>query len=1145
MGYWHLQRMLRRLFFAAVLLSVLQFSFAQGGKKVSLQEALKEINHIFGTNFVYDQDLLKGKTTAYDMQSIKNRPLEEVLKGVLYPNGLVFLYVKRNYYTIVPKERMRDQWNPAMTGADSMALQMNPNSTPPGSTATRPLSGQVTDKDGNPVKQVTVAVKGAMTMAMTDQDGRFQMRVPDGKEVSLDFSSVGYAPQEVSIKGSATINVIMVQSSANLQEVVVVGYGAEKKEDLTGAISTVKTEELNENHSSTAVSDMLAGRLPGLYVQKSDGTVGTGSNLKIRGLSTFNNSNPLIVVDGIPGRSIDDLNPTDIEAISVLKDASAIAVYGARAANGVLLITTRKGKSGKPVISFSSTVIDQTPTFMYKKVGSYDYASLQNEAYTNEGSYNPSFGMGFTPAQLDLYKNGTDPNHYPNTDWIKTMTESHIVQSSYNLSASGGGENMKYFLSAGYVTNGGYVPVEYYKRWNLRSSVEANITPNLKVNLNLGGVFSTTNGEGVYGMNYVVGQAFSTPPIRVNQFTNGFYAYVPEQRGNSYIQSRGLTGFNTTYNNTLNSTLNLQWDLPWIKGLSVVGTGAYDKGYTFGKDFAKPYDQYAIDSFGNYTQIPAYPTAPYLTENFSQSTSLTLEGSLRYTRAFGANHISALLLYTQTKLTSDLLSASRQNFVSGTLPQLSLGDPSQSSNSGSGTLSTRQGLVGRFSYDYDSRYLLEFNFRDDGSDIFPRGHRFGFFPAISGGWIISREPFFKVKDLDFLKLRGSWGVLGNDQVAPYQFLTTYSLVGSQYGGGGYTFGGANPTFYQALQPGVLANPNFTWERAIMTDIGIEAHFKGDLITLEADYFHKRTKDILAVLSLQVPSVIGASLPNFNDATVDNSGFEIALGHRYHIGKVAYYINGNLSFNHNKIVYYPESLSTPAWQKITGTSVGGFYNSPYTYYPSGPYLGYHSQGLYQTKQEVTSGPTPLYPTAAPGDIKYVDQNKDGAITANDMVVIGNKFFPAIQYGVRFGASFKGLECNVLLQGTAKVRGYNRAAQYNLIPGEAWMLGRWTPQHTNAAFPRLWNDYQNNAMTSEYWVVNNAFMRLKNLELAYSFSRKLLNRTLKGIRLSLSGNNLLTFSKFKWYDPESMNNSNNASDLGNPLMKSFTAGATLQF
>jgi TonB-linked SusC/RagA family outer membrane protein len=1140
--------MLRPLFSAAILFVVINHSMAQGDnpvKRVPLQEALRQINHVFGTNFVYDQELLKGKTTTYDMQTIRNKTLEEVLKGVLYPDGLVFLYVKRNYYTIIPKERVREQWNPATVAPDSAVNMINAIGPAVG-TRTRLIEGQVTDKNGNPVRNVTVAVRGEGNSTSADEAGRFALRVPDRKDVFLAFSSIGFEPQEVPVKNGGDVNVVMAQSSVSLQQVIVVGYGSERKEDLTGAISTMNTEELNENHSSTAISDMLAGRLPGLYVQKSDGTVGTGSDLKIRGLSTFNNSNPLIVVDGIPDRSIDDLNPTDIDAISILKDASAIAVYGARAANGVILITTRKGKSGKPVISFSSTLVSQSPTFMYKKLGSYDYATLQNEAFNNESSYNPAFGEGFTPAQLDLYKSGTDPNHYPNTNWIKTLSASHLLQSSYNMSASGGAENIRYFISGGYVTNGGFVPVEYYKRWNLRSNLEANITHNLRVSLNLGGVFNATNGEGTYGLDYVFSQALITPPTRVNQFTNGYYAYVPEQRGNAYVQSRGLTGFNTTWNNTLNSTMNLQWDIPWIKGLSILGTGAYDKGYVFGKQFAKPYNQYEIDSAGNYTQIPSYPVAPYLNENFTQSASLTLEGSLHYTTAFGVNHFSALALYTQTKATTDLFAAGRQNFVSAALPQLSLGDPSQESNSGSGTLSSRQGVVGRVTYDYDSRYLLEFSFRDDGSDIFPPGHRFGFFPAVSGGWVISKEPFFKVNNLDFLKLRGSWGELGNDQVAPYQFLTSYSLMGSQYTGGGYTFGGPNPIFYQSLQPGVLANPNFTWERAIMTNIGIEAHFKQDLFTLEADYFRKRTRDILAPPNLQVPGVIGATLPDFNDGIVDNSGFEIAIGHHHRIGKVSYYVDGNISFNHNKIVYYPESLSTPAWQKITGTSVGGFYNSTIPQYvPSGPYLGYKSAGLYQTNQDVSSGPTPLFSTAAPGDIKYVDVDKDGAITANDQVVIGNKFFPAIQYGIRFGASFAGIECNVLLQGTADMTGYNYAGNYNAVPGANWLLGRWTPSHTNAAFPRLWVNYQENQQRADYWVVNSSYMRLKNLELAYTFPRKVINGAFRNIRISLSGNNLLTFSKFRWYDPESVNINNQAGGLNNPLLKSFTAGATLQF
>lgn len=1131
MGYLRLFRMPLLLFFAVILST--SPSIAQG-KRVPLPEALKQINRAFGTNFLYDQDLLKGKTTTYDLGDIRSKSLQEVLKGILYPNGLVFLYVKQNYYTIVSKERVNEQWEAAEAPATEPVQSGR-------------VVGVVSDKNGNPLRQVTVVVRGTGVVTMTSDNGRYQVNVPDRKNAVLSFSSVGYEPQEAPVKGDSILNVILLQSSVSLQEVVVVGYGVEKKEDLTGSVSTIKNEELNENHSSTAVSDMLAGRLPGLFVQKSDGTVGTGSDLKIRGLSTFNNSNPLIVVDGIPDRSLDDLNPTDIDAVSILKDASAIAVYGARAANGVILVTTRRGKAGRPEITFSSTVIDQSPTFMYKKVNSYEYATLQNEAYTNEGSYNPQFGEGFTPAQVALYKSGAEPDQYPNTDWIKTMANSHIIQSSYNLAASGGSENTKYFLSAGYVTNGGYVPVEYYNRWNLRSNLEANITHNLKVNLNLGGVFSTTNGEGVYGMDYVITQAYETPPIRVNQFSNGYYAYVPEQRGNSYLQSRGVTGFNTNYNNTLNSTLNLQWDLPWIKGLGLLGTAAYDKGYAFGKQFAKPYDQYEIDSAGDFTQIPAYPVAPYLNETFQQSVSLTMEGSIHYANSFGLNHVSGLLLYTQTKATTDLFAAGRQNFVSASLPQLSLGDPSQSTNSGSGTLSTRQGVVGRLTYDYDTRYLLEFNFRDDGSDIFPPGHRFGFFPAVSGGWVISKERFFKMGSLDFLKIRGSWGQLGNDQVAPYQYLTSYSLAGGQYTGGGYTFGGSNPTFYQSLQPGVLANPSFTWERAVMSNVGIEAHYKGELLTLEADYFHKRTKDILTPTNLQVPGVIGATLPDFNDGIVDNSGFEIALGHHYHVGKVGYYIQGNVSYNHDKIVYYPESQSIPAWQKITGTSVGGFFNSPYSFYPSGPYLGYHAEGLYQTAQQVAAGPTPLYSTTAPGDIRYADIDKDGAITANDAVVLGKKYYPGIQYGIRFGAAFKGLECNVLLQGSADVRGYNYPESQGFygVVGANWLLNHWTPQTPNAPYPRLWLNNPQNSQESDYWVVNNAYMRVKNLELAYNLPHRLLGRAFKGIRVALSGNNLITFSRFRAYDPEALSISNNAAALGNPLLKSYTAGVSVQF
>ena len=1148
MRHFNLKRVAIPLLAGCLILIQLKLS-AQNKQNIAeqkntqpLTDVLKKISKIYGTRFVYEESMLGKIAVSFEVE--RGTDVEEVLKKLLYPKGLVFLYIKKNYYAIV-SDQNRNIVMATVPGTDlppqlkissreesgNLVVEVKPADG-------REITGQVKDKNGVSLENVTVTVRGTNIATATDVNGNYKLEGVPLKNAVLLFSSIGYGIQEVPVKSENVINLVLKQSSVALQEVVVLGYGEKKKEDLTAAVSSIGSKELDENHSSVALSDMLAGQMAGLFVQKTGGAPGSGSDLKVRGLSTFNNSSPLIVVDGIPDRNIDELNAIDIEAVSVLKDAASIAVYGARAANGVVLVTTKKGRPGKTEITFSSNLIQQRPTYIYGRVNSYQYATLQNEALQNENTFNPSLGEGFSDSQIQKFKDGSDPNHYPNTDWIKTLTQPTVLQNNYNLSASGGTQNTKYFLSVGYVKNGGIVPVEDYSRWNFRSNLEADITTGLKVDFNLAGVLSKQNGEAVYGSEYVISQAYITPPTRANQFSNGYYAFVPEQRGSGYLQSIGKTGYNTTNNNTFNSNLSLQYDLPWIKGLSIKGMGAYDKFYSFTKNFAIPYDQYSVDSAGDYSLIPSYPISPYLSEAFSESRSLTLEGSLLYGGSFGRSHVNGLLLYTQTQSYTDNFSTTRKNFVSPLLAQLTLGDPTQVVNDGSGSQSARQGLVGRFSYDFAERYLLEFSFRYDGSDIFPPGHRFGFFPSFSGGWILSNEPFFKepFNGLDFVKIRGSWGELGNDRVNPYQFLSTYNLIGGNFLGGGYTFGGPNPTFYQSLQANLLPNPSFTWERAVMTDIGIELRYKKDLFTLEADYFYKRTKDILAPPALQVPSVIGIGLPDFNNGIVDNKGFEITLSHTLHIGKFFYRIQPNLSYNHNKIVYYPESRSTPAWQKITGSPVAS-----YTGYGS-PYLGYRSLGLYQTQQDVDKGPVPLFSTTGPGDIRYADIDKDGMITPNDMVVIGQHFFPAIQYGIRVGAGFSGIELNILIQGSADVQAYNYISNYNQISGSSQQLNHWTPQNPNAPFPRLWVNYQNNPQPSDYWVANTAYTRIKNIELAYSLPAKFLNKIgIKNFRLSISGNNLITFSKFKLADPEAAG----VAQFRDPLIKSFTAGAILQF
>ncbi|SCC53432.1 TonB-linked outer membrane protein, SusC/RagA family [Chitinophaga costaii] len=1078
-------------------------------KAASLEKALTVIKQQSNYHFFYDAQLLKEAAPV--TVQLKNVSLQEALQQCMAGQPFSWHVDEENKLVVIGKKPPASFTNE------------------PGATVS--VSGTVLDDQQHPVPGATVVLRPFNKGTITSEKGEFIIRGVSPGDYILVVSSVGYVALERSIKvGSDAVQLkIFLKPDVKMLDSVVIGYGVTTQRTKTEAIASISSKQLLEDHSSISVSDMLSGKLPGLYALKSGGAPGAGSTLYIRGLSTFNNSDPLVVIDGIPDRSLDDLNANDVETISILKDAAAISVYGARAANGVILVTTKKGRSNKTSITFTANAINQRPTQYYKQVNSYQYAQLFNESLQNEGLYQPGQGIGFTDEQVQLYKNGTDPNRYPNTNWIKDVLAPSIWQKSYNLAAAGGSETTHFYLSGGYTKNEGLIPVENYSRYNLRSNVDAQIAKGLKVSMNLSGSFSKDNSEAVYGSEYIINNLYETPPTRVLQFTNGLYASVPEQRGNSYLQSRGNSGYWRTNNNIFNSLVTLQYDLPWIKGLSIKGNGAYDKSYSFSKRFATPFDMYTLDDDDQYTQVPAYPTAPFLTEYFTQDQRLTLEGGMQYDGAFKQHNVTGMLLYTQTNGSSDNFSTRREGFVSSSLSQLNLGDPTRATNNGSGSQSARRGIVGRFQYNYDERYLFQFNFRYDGSDIFPPGHRYGFFPSFSAGWVISEEPFMKHASgvLDFLKLRASWGQLGNDRVNPYQFLTTYALGTSS----GYSLGGPTPTFYQTLTPNILPNPSFTWERAVIANVGIEAHVKQDLLTVEADYFIKRTKDILTPPTAQVPSVLGISLSDENNGVVQTSGFEITLGHTNHLGRFTYSIAPNISFSRNRIVNYPESKSIPEWQKVSGKNIR-FWNNTVG---NAPTL-YRSSGLYQTQDDVTKGPTPLYPSVAAGDIRYKDLDGDGVLTHNDATVSNANFFPQIQYGIRLSASYSGLDLNIQLQGTGNVVGYG----YVDLPASTQLLDRWTPTHTNATYPRLWYNNQNNTVYSDYWVRNTAYMRLKNMELAYNLPSAILQHIhAKGLRFAVSTNNLLTFTHFKLFDPEG------AGQVRDPLMKSFTAGASLQF
>lgn len=1043
--------------------------------------------------------------------SLNNITLSEAISEVLHGTGLDYVVLESGHLALAPSERVADE---------AIIIE----------------GRVVSSRTGDPLPGANVYLEGTGFGAATDNDGDYQIIIPDvsliGEEFQLNVQYVGYRAISytgILQAGAQTLDFEMDEDLLGMDEVVVIGYGEEFRANLVGAIGVIDHQKIAEV-PVPRVSDALVGRIPGVIGLKSSGTPGQGTDLYIRGISTTGDSRPLIVIDGIPDRDIDDLHPDDVESISVLKDASAIAVYGARAANGVVLITTRQGsfhEEPRISVNFDSAVLAQTNYL--DLLNSHDYARLYNQALQNDGDFNPEVGRGYTDEELQMFRDGTNPDRYPDTDWYREILSPTSLQTQLNVSVSGGSENTRYFVSGGYNNEGGFFPAVDFQRINLRSNLNTSISENLDFDLRLAGFFNDFEDVSPFNHNYIVGQAISTPAIEVNQFTDGRYNHVPSARGNTYLQSRGLNGLQNSTETTLNSNASLDWSIPFVDGLSVKGLLSYDITRGSFKSFRKPYEIYTMDADGNFSPVSTFPNNPDITERSNLSERLTWESSIRYNNSFGSHSFGGMLLYTQTKEEGRSFSTTRANFLSDQLEIINAGDPTQVSNSGFAFHSARQGLVGRFTYDYDKKYLLEFNFRYDGSYIFPPGNRFGFFPSIGLGWVLSEESFMeRIAFINYLKLRGSWGQLGNDRVSPFQFMSTYSIAGA-----GYSLGSPNPTFYEGIRENVLPNPNITWERAEMSNIGIEA-LVFERLTFEANYYYKRTKDILAPRAEEVPDVIGIGLPDENQAIVDNYGFELSMGYEGDAGSLRYFLEPNVTFSRNKVVYYPESPGVPEWQRITGRPVG-----------VGAIVGYIAEGLYQDQAEIDNGPTPLYDDVQPGDIRYKDVTGDGQITPDDMVIISKGAYPEIVYGFYMGGQYKNLGLNIHLQGAANVETYihgNLAFPFS-HDGHAQEFHKdyWTPDNPNASFPRLWANSQNNTQHSSYWLHDASFVRLKNVEVTYNLPSSIVNSFgAENIKVYFSGNNLLTFSSLDRLDPEQRGRS-----AAYPLIRTYNFGINLNF
>ncbi|MGA0557576.1 SusC/RagA family TonB-linked outer membrane protein [Larkinella sp. VNQ87] len=986
-------------------------------------------------------------------------------------------------------------------------------SLPAFSQATFTVKGTITADNGERLPGASVLLKGTTTGASTDAEGNYSLNLPNGNG-TLVFSYIGYVNQEIEVGNRSQIDVKLVSSDKTLDEIVVVGYGTQKKATLTGSVSEVKGTEIVKSPQPN-VSNSLAGRFSGFVANNRGGEPGyDGSSFTVRGFATTGNNDVLIVVDGIPGQvgGLERLDPNDIESISILKDASA-AVYGSRAANGVILVTTKRGSKGKPVISYSFNQGFTSPTRLPKLADAPTFATILNEIdYYN----NPAGGMNqfYTAEEIERFRNGSDPINYPNTDWQKATLKRSALQNQHNLGVNGGTDNVKYYVSLGTIYQDGLYRngATKYNQYNFRSNVDANITPDLKVSVSLSGRQENRQFP-VSSAGTVFRSIYRAYPTVIDRYPNGYYSTGIENN-NPVVLGTDRGGTTQNPASIFNGILRASYNLPFLEGLSIDGFYSADKSFNFSKTFSIPYTLYsyndATDSY-NPTVTGGSAGKPSLSQSQVNLTNLTQNIRLSFLRQFGKHNINTFVAYEQNKRNEITFGASRINFPTASTPELSQGGAAATdkNNSGSSYNFTRKSFIGRFAYDYEQKYLAEVQARVDGSSIFPKGKQYGFFPSVSAGYRISEESWFKnsVRFIDDLKFRASYGTLGNDNVGQFQFYNNYTFNNQYVLGSNVITSGIDLT--------KLANPGITWETSRKMDIGLNAVFLKNF-NLELIYFQQKRSNILAARNASIPNTSGivnpygsgALVPDENLGEVHNRGFEATLGYS-HSGAFRYSISGNATYAKSNIVFIDEAPGLLDYQRQTG---GPLYT----------YLLYRTLGIFRTQADLDR--YPHVQGAQVGDLILEDYNQDGVITADDQVRTNYGNVPLLTYGLVFNGGYKAFDLSIVFAGQGMVSQYvlPESGQVGNFYS-SWADNRWSPTNPDGSYPRVdtraSSSINGGLYPNTFWLNNASFVRLKNLEFGYTLPKTVLSRIrLNSLRVYASAFNLFTITGVKDFDPE---------------------------
>jgi TonB-dependent starch-binding outer membrane protein SusC len=1004
--------------------------------------------------------------------------------------------------------------------------------------AQRTVTGTVVDKNQQPVPGVNVIVTKTTQGTITDVAGKYSIEVPQGSQ-SLTFSFIGMEPQEISIGKLTQINVTMSENAVGLEEVVVIGYGTVKKASMTGSIIAVKGDVIQASPANS-FTNTLAGRLPGLVTVSYSGEPGRDdATVRIRGSNTLGDNSPLVVIDGVANRSMAHLDPSVIASVTVLKDASA-AIYGAQAANGVILITTKRGALGKPEVTINMNRGLNMPTIIPKMADAATYAEMSNEIDFYKGQT-----QTYSAEAIQKYRDGSDPWLFPNTDWFKEVFKPSAQQNNADISISGGTESMKYFISSGYNFQDAMYKnsVANYNQVNFRSNIDGKISDNISLSLDLSGsqenrnypsfttaqIFSSIVNGGVGSGGKPNEIAFYPGQLPASGFLGGM---------NPVVMGTEASGYNKEKYYTFTSNVKLLVTIPWVKGLSVTGNVSFDKNINTTKLWKTPYYLYTWDKKTfNANNEPVVTGAlngasldANLTQTLNDGQRIMLNGLVNYEISIAAKHNIKILAGVE-KITGEsaYLQAFRRGFVSTAVDQMFAGADLAKDNSGSATQSARLNYFGRLNYDFLQKYLLEFVWRYDGSYIFPEKGRFGFFPGISAGWIVSEEEFWKnnVSFVNFLKFRGSWGQTGNDRIAEYQYLSSYGF-------------GATPfVFNQNVESKVLnelriPNTNVTWEVANQSNIGFDGQLFGGKLSFSAEYFYNLRTNILWYRNASIPVSTGLTLPRENIGEVVNKGFEVQVGYKGKLGDFTYEVSGNAAIANNKIKFWDETPGVPEYQKSTGQ-------------PMNAGLYYKAIGIFRDQAAIDA--YPHWANARPGDIIFEDVNLDTKIDGLDQVRYNKTDIPKFTGGFSLDLGYKNFYASVLFQGaTGAIRTYTIESGKggNFIADDA--EGRWTVDNIDAKKPRTWNtggEYWSGSgsgttgINNTYWLKNNDYLRLKNLQFGYNIPKAIYEKLkISGLSVYFSGMNLLTFTPLQDFDPESVGSVY-------PLNKVYNFGIKLTF